>query len=211
VRYAPRRLAFAATGSHRANGNHWLARGEHRGIHVESGEGHALALDILAMTVNVIEAYIGICEHDLVDLVLFYKVIEFFFGVNTNTIGILRPGERSRIAPIVDVRNLCSRKCDDIEIRIVAVTTVENMKIAARGPHDDYLPTHLFLPRQGSGQHQACTQGYFSAASTEIRVYELTGCATNVQKTYETTRIQYPPQPRLPDFPRPKRFRLLLE
>jgi hypothetical protein len=46
------------------------------------------------------------------------------------------------------MRDLRRRERHDIEILIVAVTAVENVKIAAGGPHDDYFPTHPYLPRQ---------------------------------------------------------------
>jgi hypothetical protein len=52
----------------------------------------------------------------------------------------------------------------DFEIWIVAVTAVENVKIAAGGPHDDYFPTHPYLPRQ-AGEYRFCSYEVCLAAA----------------------------------------------
>ena len=53
-----------------------------------------------------------------------------------------RPGERCRILAILDVGNLGGRKCDDVKIRVVAIATVEDMKVPASCSHDDDIPAH---------------------------------------------------------------------
>ncbi len=94
------------------------------------------------MPVHVFEAHVGIGKYDFVDVVLLYKVIQFFFRVDSNAVRILFARQGCRITAILDVRDLCRRERHDLEVRIVAVAAVEHVKITAGGTHDDYFPAH---------------------------------------------------------------------
>jgi len=104
--------------------------------------------DLLTTLVNVIEMHVRVGENDLVDFAVFQEFIEQFFRHDRYAIGIARSGKSSRIAAVIDVRDLGCCKCDDLNAGIATIAAVEHMKVAPRGSHNYDLATHGFSVHQ---------------------------------------------------------------
>ena len=92
---------------------------------------------------DVLVRDVRVREHDLVDLVLAYELLERVLGDDRNAVGIERAGELGRVAPPFDVRDLRRRERDDLVLLPAAVDEVEVVEVAARGACDqDSSPVH---------------------------------------------------------------------
>jgi len=63
--------------------------------------------------------------------------LEFLFIDDGNAIRVVSAGERGRVAPIGNLRDLRSRESDHMTARVIPVHHIEVVKVAPGSPHDD--------------------------------------------------------------------------
>jgi hypothetical protein len=88
---------------------------------------------------------IGVGEDDLVDVVRADELRQLVLRTDRDPLGIPRPGERRRVGPLVDPRDLRRGERDDLRVGVVAERDVEVVEVASAGSHDDDL-AHLVPP-----------------------------------------------------------------
>ncbi len=92
---------------------------------------------------HVVVGNVGVAEPHLIDVVLLDHIFEIRLRKDRNTAGIERPGELRGIRPALDVRDLGGSEGHHLVVLVVAIQTVEVMKIAPSRTHDDDLgPCH---------------------------------------------------------------------
>ena len=134
---APGGLALAGAGADGADRDHRLGAHEHRvggGQQLEAGPGR---VDDRPARHHVGVGHVAVRKDDLVDFLLADDGLEVLLGEDRYPPGVVRAGERRRIAPAVDVRNLGGGEGDDLVPVIVAVDDVEVVEVAPGGAHDD--------------------------------------------------------------------------
>ncbi len=85
---------------------------------------------------GVLDVAVG--EHHLVDVPLAADVGEIRFIENGNSVGVASAGERGRIAPTGDARDLGGGEGHDLAGGVVAKDDVEVVEVAAGRAHDEH-------------------------------------------------------------------------
>lgn len=88
---------------------------------------------------------IGVGEHDLVHLFAAHDLRKLTLGADRDAVGIARSGERRRVGPVVDPRDLRRREGHHERPGIVSEDDVEVVEIASGRPHDHHSP-HTGVP-----------------------------------------------------------------
>jgi hypothetical protein len=140
---AAARLALAAAGAHGAHADDRLgalqlgqALAQHREVGTRRIDDRREAHHLLVRAVAVgHDTHLGAGARN--------QLRQRGLVLDGDALGIVRPGQRSRVAPAVDVGNLRGREGDHIVGGIVPVDAVEVVEIAPGGAQDDDLdPAH---------------------------------------------------------------------
>ena len=133
-----RRLALAGAGTHGADGDRRLGRGEHRVGGRDQLVGGARRQRARADVHDVLVRHVGVGEDDLVHLVLAHDPLQLRLREDRDALLVAGPGERGRIDAAVDVRDLRRRERDHLGVVAAAVDDVEVVEVAARGSRDQH-------------------------------------------------------------------------
>ena len=110
-------------------------------------------------------------EDGLVHIEVADQRFEVLLRIDRDPLGILRAGQKCRVAPVVDPGNLGRRETDDLVAGVIAVHGVEVVKISARRPENEHssslhrdLPTCRAVPTKDS-----CIRGHINAPDVPRR------------------------------------------
>ena len=145
------RLALAAARADCADRDHGLRALEHRRVRAEEREVGACREDGRRLVHDRFVRQVGIGEDDLVHSLALDQVGELVLGPDRDAVRVLRPGERGRVAAVVDAGDLSRREGDDLGARLLAEDRVEVMEVAASRSHDDDLAHRSSFRRVGPG------------------------------------------------------------
>jgi len=83
--------------------------------------------------------HVAVGENDPVDLLAGEDSLELGLRHDVDAVGVERPGERRRVAPVIDPGDLGGRERDDLDAWVVSIDDVEVVEVAPRRAHDDNL------------------------------------------------------------------------
>ncbi len=138
VRHVAGGLRLAAARAHRAHRDHRFA-GRHHGVpgadqtEVGARSDHRRGLGHHVLIVDV-----RIGEDDLIHPEIADQVRELAFGMDWDSLRIVRPGQLGGVAAAIDVRDLCRGECDDLVTGVAPEEGVEVVEIAPCGAHDQH-------------------------------------------------------------------------
>ncbi len=143
---APRNLALAAAGPDGGDRDDRLFGREHRCVDVEGREPGPEFLDESPALIDVVETDVRVSEYDLADVLLRQERAQFLLGDDRYAVRVGCSGQFGGVAPVFDMRDLCRREGNNLDLRIVPVTAIEHVEVATRGPHDNQPTLHGRLP-----------------------------------------------------------------
>jgi len=135
--HAPRGLALATPGAHRADGDHGLRRTEHRGLRREHPEICPGRVDPRRLVHDLDVRQIGVRHAAFSNAVSLDQLIELALGMDRDAFRVQLARQLRRIAAIIDVRDLRCGEGHDPMAAVGAVDPVEIVKIAPGGAQDD--------------------------------------------------------------------------
>jgi hypothetical protein len=130
------RLRLAAPGADRGDRDHRDRGGQHGAIGPQQQEVGPGRQRPGGRVHDRRVGHVAVGEDHVVDPLLAAQRFQLRFRHDRDSVGIARPGQGGRIAPLGNARDLRRGEGDDPGVRIVAINQVEIMEVPSRRTHD---------------------------------------------------------------------------
>ncbi len=90
--------------------------------------------------------HVTVGEDNLLNLQIVDQFYQFGFGVDRNTFGVQRTGQRSRVAAAFNIGDLRCSKSHNLVFLVIAEIHIEVVEIAPGGAHDESTDGHTAAP-----------------------------------------------------------------
>ncbi len=134
----PAGLALAAARADRADGHDWPRALQHACVRADQPEVGARSQRPRCLVHDLDVRKVGVGEHNLVDTDGPDELLQVGFWADGNARRVARAGERRRVDPVVDARDLRRGKCDNFDRRVVAEHDIEVVEVTPASSHDEH-------------------------------------------------------------------------